>query len=171
MSTNIELKARYPDLQKARNIVLALGAEQAPAEKQHDTYFVVPSGRLKLRRRQVVSRPAQSEMIWYRRPDQAGPRGSDYTRVSVQDGLALMELLSDALGRQAEVVKQRAIYMHEGVRIHLDEVVGLGSFIEFEAIVDEQCDAEQARQKVERLQAQFEIDPASIVAGSYCDLE
>jgi adenylate cyclase class IV len=46
---NIELKARCPDLNAAREAARRLGAEFAGTLEQRDTYFVVPHGRLKLR--------------------------------------------------------------------------------------------------------------------------
>jgi adenylate cyclase class IV len=59
--------------------------------------------------------------------------------------------------------------MWEGVRIHLDEVEGLGEFLEFEAPVEASGEA-GARELVERLRAAFRIGAGDLVAGSYVDL-
>ena len=74
------------------------------------------------------------------------------------------------MGFRKEVVKQRTVYWHDHVRIHLDEVEGLGTFIEFEALVDEWCDEKSAGEKVQRLREQFNIDQAQVIGGSYVDL-
>lgn len=170
MSTNVELKARYSDLENARAAALALGAKYLGAERQHDTYFKVETGRLKLRRRQVVSKTAESELIYYQRPDVTGTRTSNYQRVTVADGVALSELLTDALGKIAEVIKMRGVFIHDNVRIHLDDVIALGTFLEFEAVVDDTCSEAQATAKTQQLISQFKIEPDAIVAGSYADL-
>lgn len=180
MPRNIELKARYPELQRAARIARTLGAECVAIERQRDTYFDAANGRLKLRHRRVAvaadtdaDRPITveaSELIHYHRPNDTEQRASDYQRVEVTDGDALREALSNAVGVTVEVRKKRTIYLHDGVRIHLDEVDGLGSFLEFEALVNERTDDAAAHAKLERLRATFEIDAASIIAESYCDL-
>ena len=139
-------------------------------EWQRDTYFQVNSGRLKLRQRRPKGRPQENQLIRYHREDQAGARGSDYTLVVVDDGEKTRSMLGQALGFRKEVVKQRTVYWHNHVRIHLDDVEGLGTFIEFEAIVDERCDEKSAGDKVERLREQFSINQEQVVKGSYVDL-
>jgi len=69
-----------------------------------------------------------------------------------------------------EVRKRRAIYLHDDVRIHLDQVEGLGGFIEFEALVTESCDDASARAKLERLEKACQFRPEQLVEVSYSDL-
>ena len=57
LNRNIELKARCPDPDAAREAARRLGAEFAGVLEQRDTYFVVPHGRLKLR--QTAGKGAQ----------------------------------------------------------------------------------------------------------------
>ena len=47
--TNIEIKARYEDAERAEENLNALGAGMAGTFHQKDTYFNVERGRLKLR--------------------------------------------------------------------------------------------------------------------------
>src|SRR5262245_53430773 len=49
MPTNIELKARVPDLAFARRVAVELATVPARILNQTDTYFHASSGRLKLR--------------------------------------------------------------------------------------------------------------------------
>ena len=170
MSRNIELKARCASLKEASRIAEALGAELEGVEWQRDTYFQVNSGRLKLRERRPEGKEQESQLIGYHREDRAGSRGSDYTLVVVDDGEKTRSMLGHVLGIRKEVVKRRTVYWHDHVRIHLDEVQGLGTFIEFEAIVDERCDEKSANEKVQRLREQFNIDQAQVIGGSYVDL-
>ena len=60
--------------------------------------------------------------------------------------------------------------MWEGVRIHLDEVEDLGSFVEFEAVLPEAGDLATARDKVARLRASLGIDDDALVSVGYADL-
>ena len=53
--------------------------------------------------------------------------------VPVGEADALREALDAALGTLVVVEKSRRLLLWEGVRIHLDEVEGLGSFLELEA--------------------------------------
>jgi predicted adenylyl cyclase CyaB len=83
----------------------------------------------------------------------------------------LKTALSAALGVKVVVVKERRLFLWEGnVRIHLDQVDGLGSFIEFEAIASAGSDLSREEAQVKRLRQAFEIGDADVIGGSYCDL-
>ena len=68
------------------------------------------------------------------------------------------------------MAKRRRLLLWETVRIHLDDVEGLGSYMELEALAPEESDLEPAREKVAHLRRALEIDDANLVAGSYSDL-
>jgi len=167
---NIELKARCPDLAAAEHTARDLGATYHASERQQDTYFRSADGRLKLRQRWVENRPLPSELIWYRRSDEPRPRPSDYSLVPVANGAEMRVVLAGALGIVTEVVKQRTVYLHDNVRIHLDDVANLGTFLEFEAIVDGTCDEAAALAKLERLRVAFAVAPEHVLSSSYADL-
>jgi adenylate cyclase class IV len=176
MSRNVELKARYDDLDAGHLTAQRISATLHAVERQRDTYFRAASGRLKLRERWPLdptgapTSATPSQLIWYHRADEALARASDYTLVAVSDGERLREVLAGSVGVLTTVEKRRTVYLHDNVRIHLDSVAGLGSFLEFEAIVDSSCDDTRAHEKVARLITAFEVRPAAIVAESYSDL-
>jgi predicted adenylyl cyclase CyaB len=171
MPRNVEWKGRLDDLAGTATRAAALGAERHAFERQVDTYFRVPRGRLKLRQRWVgEDRELSAELIAYRRPDRAGARGSDYLRVPVGDATVMIELLAEAVGIDVEVEKTRLVLLHDGVRIHLDDVKGCGTFLELEAIVDESCDDAAAASKVRRLLEQLGLATVPAIAGSYREL-
>ncbi len=68
------------------------------------------------------------------------------------------------------VAKRREIFLHRNVRIHLDEVSGLDTFLEFEAVLDPSIDDAAGRAQVAALQAEFDIAPSDVLAASYSDL-
>ena len=171
MPRNVEWKGRLPDLSEAAAQAVALGAELHSVERQNDTYFRVPQGRLKLRRRWVAQeRELPPELIAYRRPDQRGARTSDYVRVRLEEGSEVVALFAEAVGVDVEVEKTRQVFLHNRVRIHLDDVKGCGTFLELEAIVDERCDDENASAKIQRLLEHFGLALESSIPGSYREL-
>jgi homotetrameric cytidine deaminase len=160
---NLEIKARDADPRRSLEQALALGAEDRGEIAQRDTYFAGARGRLKLREQD----PGETELVQYRRADEAGPRTSEYRLVPVGEGDALREALDAALGTLVVVDKRRRLLLWDGVRIHLDEVEGLGSFVELEALAEAGGDLEA---KLERLRAELAIADDSLVAQSYSDL-
>ena len=161
---NIEIKARLRDREHAVSVCTALGAAPQGDLRQVDTYFHVPEGRLKLRE----SDPGHDYLVFYRRPDVAGPKGCDY-------GLAIVErslkpVLSEALGVLAVVEKVRTLYLWHNVRIHLDHVAGVGEFIEFEAVLSDGHDDADGHRKLALLQEAFGIQPADCLETSYLEM-
>jgi homotetrameric cytidine deaminase len=164
---NVELKARDPDPQATWARCLALGAADGGVLVQRDTYFAGRNGRLKLR---VLQGEDQAELIAYRRPDTAESSESTYVLAPVGEPDAMAEALDAALGTTVVVSKRRRLLLWEGVRIHLDEVEGLGSFIEFEAVLPDAGDLDQARAKVAQLRETLEIADDALVSVGYADL-
>ena len=162
---NIEIKARYPDRGRAEQILSSLGAGPAGVFQQKDTYFTVADGRLKLR--QLAA--DEGQLIHYRRDDTSGPKRSDYEISATSDPDALRSILNELLGTWLEVEKTRQVWLWENVRIHLDDVVGLGQFVELEAVTEEQG-VEESRERVETLMRALEIGPDLLIEGSYSDM-
>ena len=80
----------------------------------------------------------------------------------------MRELLARLLGVHRVVRKTREIFLVGNVRVHLDEVEGLGSFVELEAVFDGSPGVEAAeRAKVARLLRELGVRDEDLVAGSY----
>ena len=163
---NLELKARAVDLEKARGIAAAIGASRQGTERQVDRYFAVPAGRLKLRQSTLDG----AHLVAYLRPDDHGFRVARFHRLPVTDPEGLAETLGAMLGEVARVVKEREVWWWNDVRIHLDAVQGLGSFVEFEARLDRIGDEAEARRRLERLMRDFEITDDDVIAGSHGEM-
>jgi adenylate cyclase class 2 len=129
---NIEIKARCEDLSRIRTRLRSQDADFIGTDHQVDTYFNVRSGRLKLREGNI-----ENCLIFYQRHDQKGPKESHVMLFPIQQSSPLKEILIRSLGVLALVDKKREIYFIDNVKIHLDEVDGLGKFVEIEAIDDE----------------------------------
>jgi predicted adenylyl cyclase CyaB len=164
---NLELKAIDHDPSGSREICEGLAAEHRGVLHQEDIYFDVPRGRLKLRR----ERDALAHLIAYERSNDAGQRESRYRIVEVEDDAELEAVLASALGIKAVVRKARRLFLYEGVRIHLDHVDDLGSFIELEGVAaSEDADLGRLEALLADLRHSLGIQDADLIGGSYCDL-
>jgi adenylate cyclase class IV len=164
-SRNLELKARDPDPARSLAVCRELGAEDHGELWQRDTYFVVPQGRLKLREQ----RPGTAHLIQYDRTNRPEQRESRYRIAPVEDADTIAALLSAALAVRVVVTKRRRLFLHGPVRIHLDDVDGLGRFLEFEAVATPGSDLAHERVLVARLRAAFTVGDDLLVATGYAD--
>jgi len=163
-TSNIEIKARCPDLAAARAAAVGVASARVGLDRQVDTYFRTRAGRLKLRESSLSG----GQLVPYLRPDREGPRRSDYQVLPVSDPAGLKRILCEVLGVHRVVVKEREIFLCGSVRIHLDRVEGLGDFLELEAVIDGTPASETAgRAEVARLMRVLGIRDADLVAVSY----
>ena len=160
---NVELKALDPDPARSLAACRELGAEDRGVLHQRDTYFRARAGRLKLREEE----PGGAVLIQYDRPDAAAARESRYRLTRVEDPDELRASLDAALGTHVVVEKDRHLLLWEGVRIHLDTVAGLGSFVELEGVAEPGSDLGPEREKVAHLQRALGI--GEILRDSYAD--
>lgn len=163
---NVELKARYPDLNKAEQICQELPSSLLGIDHQIDTYFQVSQGRLKLRE----STLSGSHLIYYERENRQDARESLYEISLVSHPAQLKLLLSKALGIRSVVEKKRKIYLYQHVRIHLDLVERLGTFLEFEAVMSSEMKSAEGVVLVHELKERFHILPEWRLSASYGDL-
>jgi predicted adenylyl cyclase CyaB len=161
---NIELKARLHDRTFAEGACARIGATPQGDIRQTDTYFAVPTGRLKLRE----CDPGEDYLVFYHRTDEAAARGSDYVIERV--GASMGGLLKRSLGVSGVVQKTRTLWLWKNVRVHLDRVEGLGDFIEFEAVLSEGLDDADGFEKLAYLREAFGVRDDDIETGSYLDL-
>jgi predicted adenylyl cyclase CyaB len=167
LSRNIELKARCADLSAAKAALAPLSIHDIGVQQQIDTYFASHHGRLKLR--EIVG--MRAELIWYRRSDEARSRQSDYHIVPVPDPQKLKAALTAALGVRRQVRKRRHVLLWHNVRIHLDDVEGLGTFVEFEAVMSAKDDEATGHARLAELCQLMAISPTDRLAVSYIDME
>jgi predicted adenylyl cyclase CyaB len=166
MPTNIEIKARVHDFQAFQKSAAALSDTPLEIIPQEDTFFNVSRGRLKLR--QLA--PARGQLVFYERTDSAGPKRSDYYVIEISDPAAMKAALTTALGIRGVVRKKRYLYLAGQTRIHLDEVEGLGAFMELEVVMRPgQSDAE-GQVIASDLMQELGVADSDLVEGAYMDL-
>ena len=163
---NFEVKARTKRPAEIRVWLLAQGAEFRGADTQTDTYYHVPDGRLKLRQGLI-----ENNLIHYRRSNDAAARTSDVALTPVADGAALHNILERALGVKVAVKKSREIYFIENVKFHIDDLEGLGQFVEIEAIaMAPDTPVAYLQQQCAYYMAALRIQPEDILSESYSDM-
>jgi predicted adenylyl cyclase CyaB len=163
---NVEIKARCRDVEHIRAILTRQGAEHRGRDHQIDTYYKVPQGRLKLRQGNI-----ENALIAYTRENLGGPKRSDVQLFKTTDGKALKATLDAAMDVLIVVDKTRDIYFIDRVKFHLDDVKGLGSFIEIEAIDEAGKFTEEAlRQDCQHYLRLFDIQDSDLMTHSYSDM-
>ena len=167
MKRNVEIKAKVVGLEAVREIVERL-ADSGPMElEQEDTFFACPRGRLKLRR--FVGCP-QAELIYYERPESSGPKESRYVVHPTADPEGLREVLAAAFDIRGVVRKRRAVYLIGQARVHLDQVEGLGEFVELEVVLRPEQKSADGVALAHELMAKLGISPNQLVDRAYIDL-
>ncbi|HVT86147.1 MAG TPA: class IV adenylate cyclase [Chitinophagaceae bacterium] len=163
---NVEIKARCNKATFIRDYLRQHHAEFKGTDQQTDTYFSVANGRLKLREGTI-----ENNLIFYKRNNQAGPKDSHFHLMKVTDPTVLKEMLAQSIGIKTIVQKKREIYYIGNVKFHIDEVPGLGSFVEIEAgNVLADLSREQLQQQCDHYLMEFGIQPEDLIAESYSDM-
>jgi predicted adenylyl cyclase CyaB len=163
---NIEIKARCADQGKIRDILYSQGAEYRGTDHQIDVYFKVAHGRLKLRKGEI-----ENFLIHYDREDKEGPKQSNVTLFKSDSASTLEDILTKSLGVLVVVDKKREIYFIDNVKFHLDDVDGLGTFVEIEAIDQEgNIGREILLQQCEHYLSTFGVRKQDLISVSYSDM-
>jgi predicted adenylyl cyclase CyaB len=162
---SVEIKARCADLGRIRRILRSRGADFRGTDHQVDTYFTTPSGRLKLREGNI-----ENALIHYKRADQKNSKRCDAVLMECADTPMMKKILTAACGVWVIVNKRREIYFLENVKIHLDRVKGLGTFVEIEAQDRAgKLGVAKVRAQCEFYKKLFGIRPEDLLADSYSD--
>ena len=145
---------------------MAQGADFKGTDHQIDTYFKVSTGRLKLREGNI-----ENYLIYYQRTDQAGPKQSDVILYKTDPNSPLKQILTQSLEELAVVDKKREIYFIGHVKFHIDQVDGLGSFMEIEAIdANGDINKDTLLEQCQHYMQLLGISEKDLITNSYSDL-
>lgn len=164
---NVEIKARCQQPDHIRQYLQDHQTDYKGCDHQCDTYFKVAHGRLKLREGNI-----ENNLIYYERNNQQGPKDSFFKLVKVEDAAGLKDALTKANGIKTVVEKKREIYYIANVKFHIDEVPGLGSFVEIEAgnILAPSLTQLDLKAQCDHYMQAFGIEEQDLVAVSYSDM-
>ena len=166
MPRNVEIKARVDNIRGLRRRADALSDVPVEVLDQRDTFYIVPRGRLKLR----VLGPDACQLIYYERPDTVAAKASEYAFVRSNDPGTFERILAAALPIRRVVAKTRFLYLVGQTRVHVDEVEGLGAFMELEVVLEDDQSIDEGRCIAEQLMVDLGLGDAERIAGAYVDL-
>lgn len=161
---NVEFKCELRDIALARGLCAAVGAVRTDLLEQTDTYFRVPTGRLK--RREVPGNAP--EYIAYERADRTQPKLSHFTIYTENEAVERFGVRP--LPIWTVVRKRREVWMWRNVRIHLDEVQGLGTFLEMEALVSPAHPVPRCHEAIAELRSGLGPALGEAIAVGYADM-
>ena len=163
----IEIKARCTNPKEIETILLNNNARYEGSDRQIDTYFNSDSGRVKLREGNI-----ENSLIYYQRKERKGQKKSEVTLYKTTgDSNALKEILTNTLGIKIKVDKTRKIFFIENVKFHIDQVKGLGSFVEIEAIdINGKMGEEKLRKQCNDSIRLLGLEKAEFLDQSYSDM-
>ncbi len=162
---DIEIKAVCNHQDHIRDYLKSKGARFGGIDEQRDIYFKTNNGRLKLRKGII-----EGALVFYKRENVKGVKISEYSLYKSKDPEALESILRETLGVLVEVVKTREMYFINNVKFNIDNVQGLGKFVEIEAMTENKDDFVRLKSTVQHYLDEFKILPKDIQSHSYSDL-
>jgi adenylate cyclase, class 2 len=162
---NIEIKAKCSNQDKIREILKSKKADFKGLDHQIDTYFKVNNGRLKIREGNI-----EKSLIHYTREDKKDMKQSNVILYPYTNP-KLKQILEKSFGILCIVDKSREIFFIDNVKFHIDNVKGLGTFVEIEAISsDGKIKIDKLNEQCEYYKKLFDIKDEDLIAISYSDL-
>ena len=163
----IEIKARCSNPSKVRQLLLQQPNIQfIGVDAQVDTYFKIPSGRLKLREGNI-----ENSLIYYDRENKKDAKKSDVTLYKPTEVVSLKAVLQAALPTLIVVKKKREIYFIDHIKFHIDTLTTLGSFIEIEVIdATDAMDITKMKEQCQRYMELFDVQKEDLMEHSYSDM-
>jgi predicted adenylyl cyclase CyaB len=163
----IEIKARCSNPSKVRQLLLQqLNIQFIGVDAQMDTYFKIPSGRLKLREGNI-----ENSLIYYDRENKKDAKKSDVTLYKPIEVASLKAVLLAALPTLIVVEKKREIYFIDHIKFHMDTLSALGSFIEIEVIdATDAMDIAKMKEQCQWYMELLDVQKEDLMENSYSDM-
>lgn len=171
MPANIEIKAVLRNRAAALACAARLATSGPEIIHQEDTFFHCADARLKLRIfHSDDGTSSHGELIRYQRENRAEARCSRYSIARTANPRILLDILTKTLAVVGTVKKTRTLYLAGQTRIHIDQVEGLGDFLELEVVLRDGQTEEEATRIANTWLAEFKIGEQDLIAGAYVDL-
>ena len=169
----VELKLRV-DHERVRERLAAIGAEPAGAVHQEDTYYDAPTRSFAetdeaLRiRRETDDRGAEARVTYKGPLVESASKTREEFETGVADGETMDSILRKLGFEPAAIVeKDRERFELDGYAVTLDDVAGLGEFLEVETEAET---IDPAREGARELLRELELDPNEQIRRSYLEL-
>jgi adenylate cyclase class IV len=166
LARNVEIKASVLDIIDLVERAAILATAGPTVIHQDDTFFGCDRGRLKLR----AFPEGNGELIFYQRANAEGPKASFYDIAPTHEADRLRNMLSLAYGQVGRVIKKRTLYLLGRTRIHIDQVQGLGNFMELEIVLGDGEDESAGTIEAYELMSALGVQRSSLIDRAYVDL-
>ncbi|XP_013139275.1 PREDICTED: uncharacterized protein LOC106103906 [Papilio polytes] len=168
---NIEIKAKVHNVEEICKKAAELSGSSCIIIKQDDVFYKVNDGRLKMRK----FPNSAAVLVRYSRDDEEGPKLSNYdllefSPVESKKAEQLDNILQKCLGIRGRVIKERKLYLVGQTRIHIDNVKGLGNFMELEVVLKPDQSVEEGEAIAKDLQNKLGVKNEDLIKGAYMDL-
>lgn len=147
----VEAKAPARNLDAIAAELMRRGASLLADRREHDVYFAAPDRNFAQTDEALRLRTVDNGTILTYKGPKIDPMTKTRRELSVEvdDAIAVAALL-DALGyrRVGTVVKHRRCYQLGSSEVSLDDVEGLGTFVEVEEIAETETERDRARERI-----------------------
>lgn len=168
----VEIKLPLKDQEVARRKLKELGAHSIGAEKQMDIYYNAPHRNLAETDETLRIRFGKDMSLTYKGPklDKMSKTREEIV-VSIADVDQTSAILK-ALGfdEVARIAKHREVYRLDDFMIMIDNVFGLGIFMEIEASVPKDSDYRSAQDRIFELVDRLGLKKEDTIRESYLEL-
>ncbi|MHA2379531.1 MAG: class IV adenylate cyclase [Candidatus Thorarchaeota archaeon] len=183
----VEVKTPIGDLESIRNALERIGAQQLNSETQADAYYDHPCRAFQetdeaLRLRSRLPHPQEPAVgVDESRPlyelTYKGPKVDPLSKTRIELSVGLFDIstvksLLVYLGFRhvADMVKKRVFYSLDDFTLSLDEVEGVGDFLEIEQVVDSKGRIEPIREKMFVVLERLGLEPKTSTRESYLEM-
>jgi len=163
LKKNYEIKCKIDNDRELVSFLRSQRKYYHRKENQVDIYYRVKKGRLKLR----IINFSYGSLIGYDRDEKNDMRISRYDVASTSEFGELRSILDQHFKAIAAVEKSRDIFVRKNVRIHVDRVKKLGTFLEIEIIYE---NFQKARKQMNELIKELKLNRKNFIKKSYSDL-
>ncbi|CAD5215413.1 unnamed protein product [Bursaphelenchus xylophilus] len=160
----LSIKASVSDLEAMESKIFAFTESIGHLATQQDTYFNVPYGQLKLRK--TYPNKEQGELISAKSISHI-PHLVETRATRIHEASALKKTLELCISELGTIKKKRRVYVKDNVRINLDDVEGLGVYVDVEIKKDATNDVEKQAVEVKKA---LGITDDMIVTSNYLEL-
>jgi len=167
---SVTLKAKVEDVEAMECALFQLTQSIGHVLREEDVYFSVPVGQMKLRTNLNRSGRDDGQLISYRQTNNCGPNLSESRITHVQGVARLRHTLALSLDELGTINKHRRIYTKNNFRASVDEVEGLGCFVDIDIHSDNVESIEEMVEQARSIQKELGIEDEQLVCFSYLDL-
>ncbi|BBD09220.1 class IV adenylate cyclase [Desulfovibrio ferrophilus] len=160
----VEAKARIDNPDAIREVLLAGGAVLEDKNRHTDIYFRTPMGRFKLREGE------RGSCLMYREHPRKDMQALVRYDIEPIAGAARVGAMLAMVGRRKVMLKNREVYAFDRATVHLDNIHGLGSFLEIEVRVSDPAKAGEYALLCRDCMRRLGLDPASFETAGYDEL-